>query len=428
MKKTLWQRNFTLVTVASTLGAIGGIASSFALSILVFDEMQSTLASALVLAIQMIPYFIIPLIAAPLMDRLPRKPFLVGGDIINGGLYVLAGIYLMNMEFSYIAYLMFSLVLASISSFDELAYNSMYPKLIPEGMEQKGYAVSSSLYPVLKVIMMPISATLITSLGVANLLLIQGGLSIAAALVESQIRIKEEKRMDEGGFSFKIWLGDIKEAIKYMKDEKGVRSIFSYMAVTNGIASGYSPILVAFFRTMPGFGIARYAFFSVAEFLGRTLGGAVQYRVEIPKKKKYGFAFMVYNVYETMDMSLLWLPYPLMLVNRGICGFLGTNSATMRQAAVQTYIPDELRARINAFSSMMVMGACSVLSLFVGALGEVFDYRICMTVCAGITLVYCWLTIWRDRAHVRKVYERETEVPSEQEKPEPELEPEPEVT
>ena len=422
MKKTLWQRNFTLVTVASTLGAVGGIASSFALSILVFDETQSTLASALVLAIQMIPYFIIPLIAAPLMDRLPRKPFLVGGDTVCGILYSLAGIYLANMEFSYVGYLAFSLVLACITSFDELAFNSMYPKLIPEGMEQKGYAVASSLYPVLKVIMMPISATLITSLGVANLLLIQGGLSITAALVESQIRIKEEKRMAEGGFSFNVWWGDIKEAFQYMKDEKGIRSIFSYMAVTNGIASGYSPILIAFFRTTPGFGIARYAFFSVAEFIGRSLGGAVQYRVEIPKKKKYGFAFMVYNVYETMDMSLLWLPYPLMLVNRGICGFLGTNSATMRQAAVQTYIPDELRARINAFSSMMIMGGCSVLSLFVGALGEVLEYRVCMTVCAGITLLYCWLTIWRDRKHVRKVYERETERPSEQEqKSEPEM-------
>ncbi len=405
MKKTLWQRNFTLVTVASTLGAIGGIASSFALSILVFDETQSTLASALVLAIQMIPYFIIPLIAAPWMDRLPRKPFLVCGDIINGVLYALAGIYLMNMEFSYVGYLAFSLVLASISSFDELAYTSMYPKLIPEGMEQKGYAVSASLYPVLKVLMMPISATLIVSLGVAKLLLIQGGLSIAAAMVESQIRIKEEKRMDESGFSFGVWWSDIKEAVGYMKQEKGIRSIFYYMAATNGIAAGYSPLLVAMFRTMPGLGIGRYAFFSVAEFLGRSLGGAVQYRIEIPKKKRFSFAFMVYNIYETMDMLLLWLPYPLMLVNRGICGFLGTNSATMRQAAVQTYIPDELRSRINAFESMLIMGACSVLGLLVGALGEVLDYRLCMTVCAAASLLFCWLTIWRNRGQVRAVYE-----------------------
>ena len=74
---TLWTRDFTLVTVASALGAIGSIAGGFALSFLVFDETGSTLASALVLAIQLVPYFVVPIAAAPWMDRLPRKPFLV---------------------------------------------------------------------------------------------------------------------------------------------------------------------------------------------------------------------------------------------------------------------------------------------------------------------------------------------------------------
>lgn len=56
MKKTLWTKNFTLVTAASALGAVGGIAGGFALSFLVFDETGSTLASALILAIQLVPF------------------------------------------------------------------------------------------------------------------------------------------------------------------------------------------------------------------------------------------------------------------------------------------------------------------------------------------------------------------------------------
>ena len=50
--RTLWTRDFTLITAATTIGAAGGIAAGFALSFLVFDETGSTLASALVLAIQ----------------------------------------------------------------------------------------------------------------------------------------------------------------------------------------------------------------------------------------------------------------------------------------------------------------------------------------------------------------------------------------
>ena len=78
--KTLWTRDFARITLATSLGAAGGIISGFALSFLVFDETGSTLASALVLAIQLLPGAVLPLLIAPLMDRLPRKPFLVGGD------------------------------------------------------------------------------------------------------------------------------------------------------------------------------------------------------------------------------------------------------------------------------------------------------------------------------------------------------------
>ena len=74
MKQTLWTRNFTRITAATTLGAAGGIISQFALSFLVFDETGSTLASALVVAIQLIPMVLLPLVVAPMMDRLPRKP------------------------------------------------------------------------------------------------------------------------------------------------------------------------------------------------------------------------------------------------------------------------------------------------------------------------------------------------------------------
>ena len=409
MKQTLWTRNFTLVTVATTLGMIGGIAGGFALSFLVFDETGSTLAAALIIAIQFVPTFILPLFLAPWMDRLPRKPFLVGGDVVNAVLYTLMGVYLMFFRFSYIGYLAYSLVLSALGTVDELAYNSIYPKLIPKGMEEKGYAVSSMLYPMMKVLLMPVAAVLLEFFGVAWLLVLQGGFSLAAALVESCIRIEETARLDENGYSFRLWCEDIREAAQYLRKERGLRNVYGYMAVTNGVAGGYGPIMVAFFRTMPGFTAAMYSFFSVAEFLGRTVGSAVQYRLKLPPKKKFSFTFFVYLFYETMDMMLLWLPYPLMLVNRAAAGFLGANSATLRRAAVQRYIPEQLRARINAFENMLITAAISILSLGVGALGEVVDYRLCLTICGAVAMLACWLTLWRSRKSVRAVYEAEAE-------------------
>lgn len=401
----LWTRNFLLVILASAIGTVGAIAGGFALAFLVFDETGSTLASALIVAIQLLPHLLLPVLIAPFMDRLPRKSFLVAGDIANAVLLAVMGLWLLFFNFSYLGYLAVSLLLACIGAVDELAFTSIYPELIPEGAEQKGYAVSSMLYPVLKVIMTPLAAVLLDTLGVAWILIAQSGLSFAAAITESFIHLDETERQHRTPYSLQAWAGDIREAVQYLKEERGLRSVYEYMAVTNGVASGFSPILVAFFRTFPGFTAAMYSAFSVVEFAGRTIGSVLQYRIKIPDKKKYGLVLFVYQVYESMDMCLLWLPYPLMLVNRGICGFLGSNSAILRSAAVQRYIPEKLRSRINAFDDVLITAGASVFSLMMGFLGEILDYRWCVTIGGAIAMLASWLLIWGRRKDVRRVYE-----------------------
>ena len=237
----LWTSNFRLVILASAMGTIGAIAGSFALAFLVFDETGSTLASALIVAIQLLPYLLLPVLIAPLMDRLPRKAFLVAGDLANAALLAGMGLWLMAFDFSYVGYLALSLLLACLGAVDELAFTSIYPELIPEGAEEKGYAVSSMLYPILKVAMTPLAAVLLDTLGVAWILIAQSVFSLAAAATESLIRLDETARQQRTPYSLKAWGGDIREAVQYLKEERGLRSMYEYMAVTNGVANGFSP-------------------------------------------------------------------------------------------------------------------------------------------------------------------------------------------
>lgn len=335
MKVKLWTRNYTLCILATVFGCVGGVASGFALSLLVFDETGSTFASALVIAIRIIPGFVIPLVASPLLDRFPRLPFVIFGDALNGIIYGLMGVYLLLRPFSYSGYLVLSLLLSALGTVDSMAFNALYPNLIPNGAEQKGYTVSSIVYSTVTVVMTPLSALLYDSIGVASMLFIQCALSLLAAGVESFIRFKEPKRLENSRFSLKMWCGDLRDAFQYLRKEKGIAGIFGYVAVSNGVATGFSPILLAFFRTAPGMTVAMYSLFSVAEFGGRTLGGLFSYRVRLPEKKRFPFVCMVYLIYDLMDILLLWLPYPGMLLNRALCGCLGMNSAAMREAAVQ---------------------------------------------------------------------------------------------
>ena len=52
---------------------------------------------------------------------------------------------------------------------------------------------------------------------------------------------------------------------------------------------------------------------------------------------------------------------------------------------------------------MLCTAAGAVLSLAIGALGEVLDYRLCMTICGLTTMLVCWLTVFLRRRQVQQV-------------------------
>ena len=405
MKNTLWTKNFTIITLGTVISAIGGVAMGFALSFVVFDNTGSTLMMALFAAASSLPGIILPVLLSPYLDNFRRKPVIVGLDYLSAVIYLLFGLYLLKHSFSLPLYLLFSLACGSIGSVYNLAYESLYPNLIPEGFAQKGYTVSGMLYPTVTMVMTPVASILYTRLGLGVLCIGEGLLLAAAASVETQIRVEEHAKPG-GKFSFSDYIGDFKEGFRYLKKEKGLLRIYGYMPITQGISQATEPLIRAWFRTAPGLNLTMYALFTTAEFIGRSIGGLVHYKFEIPPEKRFSLAYLVYVTYNIMDTVLLWLGFPLMMVNRGICGFLGINSATLRASSVQNYLPDNMRAKVNAVFNMLYALVPTLLTLAVGALGEVMDYRLCVTLVSAAGLLPCYLIMWRGREDVKKVYNR----------------------
>lgn len=405
MINTLWTKNFTIITLGTVISAIGGVAMGFALSFVVFDNTGSTLMMALFAAASSLPGVILPVLISPYLDNFRRKPVIVGLDYLSAVIYLLFGLYLLKHSFSLPLYLLFSLLCGSIGSVYNLAYESLYPNLIPEGFAQKGYTVSGMLYPTVTMVMTPVASILYTQLGLGVLCLGEGLLLAAAASVETQINVEEHIKPG-GKFSFRDYIRDFREGFRYLKKEKGLLRIYGYMPITQGVSQATEPLIRAWFRTAPGLNLTMYALFTTAEFIGRTVGGLVHYKFEIPPEKRFSLAYLVYVTYSIMDTVLLWLGFPLMLVNRGVCGFLGINSATLRASSVQNYLPDNMRAKVNAVFNMLYALVPTLLTLAVGALGEVMDYRLCVTLVSAAGLLPCYLIMWRGREDVKKVYNR----------------------
>lgn len=405
MKPTLWSRNFTIITLGTVISAIGGVTLGFALGFVVFDNTGSTFLAALFTAASYLPHIILPVLISPLLDNFRRKPVIVGLDYLLGTLVLLFGAYLLRSDFNLPLYLVFTLLSSCIGAVYSLAYQSLYPNLIPEGFAQKGYTISGMLYPTVMMVMTPVASVLYTYWGLGPICLAEGVLLLLAATVETQIKVTERTRSGTR-FSLRDYLRDFQDGLSYLRREKGLRRIYAYMSITQGVGEATDPLMRAWFRTAPGLSITMYAAFTTAQFIGRTIGGVIHYRFEIPPKKRFSLAYLVYVTYSVMDAMLLWLGFPLMLLNRGVVGFLGINSATLRESSVQNYLPDRMRAKCNAVFQVLAALVPTLFTLALGALGEVLDYRLCVTLASLAQLLPCYLIMWRGREAVKKVYNR----------------------
>ena len=297
----------------------------------------------------------------------------------------------------------FSLITGIIGTIYRLTYQAWFPDLIPVGFEQQGYAVSSSIYPTVMVIMSPIAAYLYEILSI-TLFMIVGILTILAATSEVFITNIHNHQTD-GKFDFEQYKADILGGFSFLKEEKGIRNIYTHMSITNGVAFGFQLMVQAYFQTVSFLTVTMLAFLRSAETVGRIIGGAVQYKVDVPPKRRYGITKFVYIFYEIMDIILLFTPYPLMVVNRFLCGFLGMTSATLRETSVQSYLPSNMRAKVNAVFNVSMALSMILFQIITGFLGDQIGYRKVVVVMAGISLLSIFIFIVIPSDENRKVYE-----------------------
>lgn len=402
-KETLWTKNFTYITTASVLSIIGGEVMNLPLSLLVFEKTQSTMLSAVILICGMLPDVLLSVVVAPFIDKGKKKRWIVGLDTLMMMIYIIMGIWIANHEFQYMVYVVLSLVLGTISVFYRLAYGAWYPSLIPVGFEQKGYAISATIYPLITIVMAPVATFLYETVTMSTLFFLVAGILMISILIESQI--EENRKVEKQVYTLKQYKEDIKEGFRYLKKEKGITNIYTYMAVSNGTYEGSYIALQAYFQTNPMLSVTMLGFLRSAEMVGRVLSGIFQYRFEIPAKKRFGLTKLVYITYQLADMILLFTPYPAMIVNRFICGGLGNTSATVRETAVQSYLPDHMRARVNAvFNAIFSVGGI-LFQIFAGMLGERLPYRTVIIIMGMIGLAAIWVFIIQPGDENRKVYE-----------------------
>ena len=292
---TLWTRDFTIITVGSVISMLGNSVSGFAMSLLVLDISQSTFLYAVYLAMYTLPQLVMPVIFGAVLDRFSRRKMIYTLDFLSSGLYLMMAIVLAGGWFSFPLFAVYCFVIGSIQSIYMVAYESFYPLLITEGFFQKAYSIASVL-ETFTAVMVPVSAFLYGKIGLAPLLAVNAVCFFLAAVMETQIRAKEQyiekqqNRLEEKVPYRRQIFADIRDGFAYLVSEKGLLIVAVYFAISSVCGGTSWTLTLPYFRNTFEHGEYIYMLVWGTMLAARSLGGLFHYRWSIPAAWRYMIA------------------------------------------------------------------------------------------------------------------------------------------
>ena len=401
----LWTRDFTILTFGSVVSVFGNALAGFAISLMVLDYSESVFLFVLFMVAFNLPRAIAPMLAGPLLDTFSRRKTIYTMDFLTFALFLFLFFLLSGGFFNYLLLLALAFLKGTFDSIYLVAYESLYPVLVAKGNFRKAYSVSSMIMP-LSAVMMPIAAFLYDRIGVGQILLYSAIAFFVAACLETQIRVDETHlRESKEQYRFSEFTKSLREGIAYIKEEKGLQVITAYFFVAMFAFSSHS-LLLPYFTETPHLSVMLYTLVIGASVLGRVVGGAIQYKVELPKAKKFMIAMTVYVVSSFIEIGFIFTPVIVMTILMFTTGLITVTSFNIRMSTTQDYIPDEKRARFNGtFQMVMTFGTISG-QLIAGALAEIIPIRAVVVIYGAIVLTAAFLIMWRGRKHVIPIYNR----------------------
>ncbi len=408
MKNTLWTKDFTIITIGSVISMFGNALAGFAMSLLVLDYTGSTFLYALYNVLYFLPNAIVPVLCGPFLDRFSRKKTIYTLDFFTAGLCIVGAVILKLGLFNFAVLALGTMLLGTINSVYSVAYQSFYPLLITEGNYSKAYSIASIL-ETLAMVMVPVSAFVYNSVGIAPLFLFNGVTYLIAAIMETRITAKEDyieaRRLSgESAKAGRQFISDFKEGIAYLVTEKGLLAVaiyFTFSAFYSGVSNA---IVLPYFKSTFENGEYIYMLVFGMTVLGRAVGGAYHYRRKLPIGKKFLIAAIVYITVSIIDGVFLFFPIAVMMIFMFIDGLMGITSYTIRVSATQSYVPDEKKGRFNGvFGTINTVGMV-IGQIVAGALAEFLPIRGVVLGAALIVTVSAVVFIVGNKKHIAPIY------------------------
>ncbi|MDY0317405.1 MAG: MFS transporter [Candidatus Izemoplasmatales bacterium] len=385
----LWNRNFSILTIGSFISAFGSAAAGIAFGILIYKQTGSPLTLALFTIANIIPRMLTSILVGPFVDRNSRVKMIYRIDYFYSIFFSIVAVILFTGYFNVWVFTIIAAFFGIVDTVYQIAFTSLFPEVITPGNHSKAYSISSLIWPISAAVMAPIATYLIETyvFGVAILMAFNALTFVITATIETQIKL-EEKLNTKKVHSKITFIEDIKEGLHYYKLEKGILGIGVLFAAFSFVYAASDLLRMPYFVNHPTLTLQNFSLLISASAIGRMVGGVIHYIFKYPTAKKYLIAVSVYITVEILGATLLYMPYIMMVVVSFIVGLLSVTSFNIRMSATQTYIPSNIRGRVNSTQQMLWNIGTILGTLTIGLIAEYsgLEYRFIIMLASIVSL------------------------------------------
>jgi len=367
--------NFVKLWSAQTISQFGTQVTLLALPIIAATTLNVTpFEFGLLGTIEFLPFILLSLPAGVWVDRLPRRPILIVGDLVRA-----AALISIPVAFALDALTIWQLYVVGFINgcatvFFDVAYQSYLPSLVDRDQIVDGNAKLQTSQSAAQISGPGVASVLIGTLAAPFAIALDALSFVASALFMFAIRRHEtapEPRLNERGERPSM-RSEISEGLRYVGGNRLLRSIAATTGTSNFFGNIGQSILILYLVRQLSFtpellGLA----FSVGS-VGFLVGAVVANRVAT----RFGIGPTILGSTFISGPSMLLiaiaprdLAAPLVAAS-GVLGGLGVAIYNINQVSLrQAITPERMQGRMNATMRFIVWGTIPIGSILGGFLG-----------------------------------------------------------
>lgn len=404
---SLWRHaDFRRLWISETVSLLGSQISLLALPLTAVVLLRASAWEMGVLGtLEFAPFLLLSLFAGVWVDRLPRRPVLLGANLgralILGTIPLAAWMGVLGMGYLYVV----AVVVGVLTVFFDVAYQAYLPTLVGREQLVEGNSKLEASRSVTQIAGPAAAGWLIQLLGAPIAIAVDAASFLVSALVLGRIRLVEALPRGEEAQQ-NIWR-DISEGLQIVVGNPVLRAIAGCTATSNLFATIQGTVLTIYAVRELGINAGLlgtiYAVGSAGALLGAVIADTIARRLGVGRTIIVttllagiaGFAVPLAAGPLPLAVSLLvgW-----QLLSSFTIPVYNITQVSLRQALT----PLRLQGRMNASMRFFVWGTIPLGALIGGGLGELIGIRPTLLVGAvGGLFAFLWV-LWSPVRHLRE--------------------------